>query len=73
MGLGRGRTGSPFTELGKVVDVGLGNFAHGQPDMTSQWCHGAVVHAGVKVCARDTGVRAGGPGDEGTGLVFIKE
>ena len=51
-----------------MVDVGLGNFAHGQPDMTSQWCHGAVVHAGVKVCARDTGVRAGGPGGEGTGL-----
>ena len=56
-----------------MVDAGLGNFAHGQPEMTSQWCHVAVVHAGVKVCARDTCVRAGGPGGEGTGLVFIKE
>ena len=56
-----------------MVDAGLGNFTHGQPEMTSQWCHVAVVHAGVKGCARDTGVRAGGPGGEGTGLVFIKE
>ena len=63
----------PFTELGKMVDAGLGNFAHGQPEMTSQWGHVAFVRAGVKVCARDTGVRAGGPGGEGTGLVFIKE
>ena len=55
------------------MDAGLENFAHGQPEMTSQWYHGAVVHAGVKVCARHTGVRAGGPGGEGTGLVFIKE
>ena len=45
-----------------MVDAGLGNFVHGQPEMTSQWCHVAVVHAGVKVCARDTGVRAGAPG-----------
>ena len=56
-----------------MVDADLGNFAHGQAEMTSQWCHGAVVHAGVKVCARHTGVRAGGPRGEGTGLVFIKE
>ena len=56
-----------------MVDAGLGNFTHGQPEMTSQWCHVAVVHAGVKGCARDTSVRAGGPGGEGTGLVFIKE
>ena len=45
-----------------MVDAGLGNFAHGQPEMTSQWCHVAVVHAGMKVRARYTGVRAGGPG-----------
>lgn len=32
----------------------------------------AFVHAGVKVCARDTGVRAGGPRGEGTGLVSSK-
>ena len=56
-----------------MVYAGLGNFAHGQPEMTSQWCHVAVVHAGVKGCARDTDMRAGGPGGEGTGLVFIKE
>ena len=56
-----------------MVDAGLGNSTHGQAVMTSQWCHVAVVHAGVKVCAKDRGVRAGGPGDEGTGLVFIKE
>lgn len=56
-----------------MVDAGLGNFAHGQPEMTSQWGPVAFVRAGVKVCARDTGVRAGGPGGEGTGLVFIKE
>ena len=30
----------------------------------------AAGHAGVKVCARGTGVRAGGPGGEGTGLVL---
>ena len=24
----------------------------------------------MKVCARDTGVRAGGPGGEGTGLIL---
>ena len=35
-----------------MVDAGLGNLAHGQPEMTSQWCHVAFVHAGVKVCAR---------------------
>ena len=49
-----------------MVDADLGNFDHGQAEMTSQWCHDAFVHAGVKVCARDTGVRAGGPGGEGT-------
>ena len=56
-----------------MVEAGLGDFSCGQAEMTSQWCHSAAGHAGVKVCARDTGVRAGGPGGEGTGLVFIKE
>ena len=51
-----------------MVDAGLGNFVHGQPEMTSQWCHVAVVHAGVKVCARHTGVRAGGPGQCNAGI-----
>ena len=55
------------------MDAGLGNSTHGQAEMTSQWCHVAVVHASVKVCARDTCVKAGGPGGEPTGLVFIKE
>ena len=59
---------SPFAELGKMVEAGLGDFSCGQAEMTSQWCHSAAGHAGVKVCARDTGVRAGGPGGEGTGL-----
>ena len=31
---GRGRAGSPFTELGKMVDAGLGDFACGQAEMT---------------------------------------
>ena len=45
-----------------MVDVGLGDFPCGQAEMTSQWCPSAAGHAGVKVCARGTGVRAGGPG-----------
>ena len=49
-----------------MVEPGLGDFSCGQAEMTSQWCHSAAGHAGVKVCARDTGVRAGGPGGEGT-------
>ena len=53
-----------------MVEAGLGDFSCGQAEMTSQWCHSAVVHAGVKVCARHTGVRAGGPRGEGTGLVL---
>ena len=57
---------SPFAELGKMVEAGLGDFSCGQAEMTSQWCHSAAGHADVKVCARDTGVRAGGPGGEGT-------
>ena len=64
----REKTGSQFTELGKMVEAGLGDFSCGQAEMTSQWCHSAAGHADVKVCARDTGVRAGGPGGEGTGL-----
>ena len=32
---GRERTGSPFTELGKMVDVGLGDFTCGQGEMIS--------------------------------------
>ena len=39
------------------MGTGLGDFACGQAEMTSQWCHVAVVHASVKVCSRDTGVR----------------
>ena len=61
-GVRKGKKWSPFTELGKMVDVGLGDFPCGQAEMTSQWCHSAAGHAGVKVCARGTGVRAGGPG-----------
>ena len=64
MCLGReeGKKWSPFTESGKMVDIGLGDFPCGQAEMTSQWCHSAAGHASVEVCARGTGVRAGGPG-----------
>ena len=31
---GRGKTGSPFTDLGKMVEAGLGDFFCGQAEMT---------------------------------------
>ena len=68
---GRGRTGSPYAELGKMVDVGLGDFTCGQGEMISWWYHGAAGHASVKVCARDTGMRASGQGGDGT-TCFIR-
>ena len=55
-----------------MVKAGLGDFACGQAEMASWQCQDAAGHASVKVCARDTGVIAGGPGGEGTGLALSR-